>query len=81
VSTTIFTDVSLRYQTTPAKIPRKTSRRMDLLCSLRGDFLDHGEEVVEEAAPGFEFAQPGALEFGVGPRSVERIRLNRGLAR
>ena len=48
---------------------------MDLLCSLRGDFLDHGEEVVEEAAPGFEFAQPGALEFGVGPRSVERIRL------
>jgi len=54
---------------------------MDLLCSLRGDFLDHGEEVVEEAAPGFELAQPGALEFGVGPRSVERIRLNRGLAR
>jgi hypothetical protein len=34
--------------------------------SLGRDFLDHGEEVVEEAVPGFDFAEAGALEFGVG---------------
>jgi hypothetical protein len=28
--------------------------------------FDHGEEVVEEAVPGFDFAEARALKFGVG---------------
>ena len=31
-----------------------------------GDLFDHGEDVVEEAVPGFDFAEAGALEFGIG---------------
>jgi hypothetical protein len=39
--------------------------------SLRGDFLDDGQEVVEEAVPRFEFAEAGGLEFGVGRVPVD----------
>lgn len=35
--------------------------------------FDHGEEVVEEAVPGFDFAEAGALEFGIGGLVLDHV--------
>ena len=39
----------------------------------RGDLFDHREQVIEQAVPGFDFAEARALEFGIG-----RVVFDRG---
>ena len=53
------------------------------MASLRGDLFDHGEEVVEEAVPGFDFAETRALKLGVrgvvGDDGAEAVEMTVGV--